>query len=383
MPGSATPSTAATAVRNIIVGLVFLAIVILLLLWLAGTFAPKIDAAHAYGSTAPARPVGDTPLVAARLIRTPVVEPAVGTIRAVHEIGVASKLLAKVVVLNVQAGQEMHEGDVLVRLDDEDLKARVQQAQAGVQAAQAARDQAQVEFERTKSLFDQGHAAPIEFERDQTRLKSAHADLERAQQGLREAETILGYATLRSPLTGKIVDKLVEAGDTVTPGQVLLTLYDPQRMQLVASVRESLTQRLQVGQTIGVRVDALEKTCEGQISEIVPEAQTASRTFQVKVTGPCPPGIYTGMFGRLLIPLDDQEVLVIPRAAVHEVGQLRIVAVAEKSNGQEVLRRRAVRLGKDYGDDVEVLSGLRSGEKVAVRAVPPANRSEASPAAQP
>ena len=64
------------------------------------------------------------------------------------------------------------------------------------------------------------------------------------------------------------------------------------------------------GQDIGVQVERLQEQCSGTVSEIVPEAQSNSRTFQVKVTGPCPPGIYSGMFGRILIPLGEEEVLV-------------------------------------------------------------------------
>jgi multidrug efflux pump subunit AcrA (membrane-fusion protein) len=108
------------------------------------------------------------------------------------------------------------------------------------------------------------------------------------------------------------------------------------------------------------------------VSEIVPEAQSASRTFAVKVTGPCPPGVYSGMFGRLLIPLGDEDVLVIPRAAVRRVGQLDIVDVAEPAGGAPdgkgrlVLRRRIVQLGRDFDDQVQVLSGLRVDEQVAL-----------------
>ena len=103
-----------------------------------------------------------------------------------------------------------------------------------------------------------------------------------------------------------MIDKKVDVGDMVTPGQMLVTLFDPKQMQLVASVRESLTRQLQVGQDIGVQVEGLNKQCSGTVSEIVPEAQSASRTFQVKVTGPCPAGIYSGMFGRILIPLEEE-----------------------------------------------------------------------------
>jgi len=315
------------------------------------------------------RSVGpDVKLVPVRTRRVPQVESAVGTIRAVHESSVASKLLARVVEVNVQAGQDVRTGAILVRLDDTDLQAQRRQAEAGVAAAGAARDQAQTEFNRIRELYERANASKTEFDQAETALKTATAELQRAEQTLAQVEAVLEYATIRSPIDGKIVDKLVEVGDTARPGQVLLTLYDPTRMQLVASVRESLTQRLSVGQTIGVQVDAINKTCDGLVSEIVPQAEAASRTFAVKVTGPCPPGVYSGMFGRLLIPLDEQEVLVIPRAAVRRVGQLDTVDVAESTADGPVLRRRGVQLGKSYGDEVEVLSGLRAAEQVAVAA---------------
>ena len=343
------------------IGVAFTAVAIFLLMALAGVFTEKIGSTH--GATQVAgRPVGDARLADVRVIQIPATETAVGTVRAVHESAVASKLLAKVEEVNVQAGQRVTEGDTLVRLDDEDLRARMEQTQAAVAAAASARDQAQIENDRVADLVGRNAAAPIEFERRQAALREAEAGLEEARQAQREAETVLSYATIAAPITGVIVDKQVEAGDMVTPGRVLLTLYDPTRMQLVASVRESLTQRLKIGGTIGVKIDVLDKACEGRISEIVPEAEAASRSFQVKVTGPCPPGVYSGMFGRLLIPLDDEQVLVAPRAAIRRVGQLHIVDVADGDR----LYRRVVQPGREFGDDIEILSGLRPGERVAV-----------------
>ena len=91
----------------------------------------------------------------------------------------------------------------------------------------------------------------------------------------------------------------------------------------------------------------------------MPEAQSNSRTFQVKVTGPCPPGIYSGMFGRILIPLDEEQVLVIPRRAVRNVGQLELVDVVR---GRPSDRGGSIRTGRRLGGDVEVLSGLAARE---------------------
>jgi len=360
MTRSITSSTVRRVLSRVALGAVFLVLVVLMMMWLMGTFHPKVRV----GERPPAggRPVEGVQVVPVRVLRVPATESAVGTIRAVRESSVASKILARVIEVKVKAGQKVAKEEVLVRLDDADLKARCQQAEAAAAAARANRDQAKTEFNRIEGLFKQNAAAKIELERATTALKAAEAELERTTQTLREAQTHLGYATLRSPLDGIVVDKKVESGDTVVPGQVLLTLYDPTQMQLVANVRESLTQRLQVGQMIAVEIESIRKTCQGQISEIVPEAQAASRTFSVKVTGPCPPGIYSGMFARLRIPLDEQEVLVVPQAAVRRVGQLDLVDVAEG----RMLYRRSVQLGRSFGPDVQILSGLRVGENVAV-----------------
>lgn len=361
-PASAARSSWST-LRSTLLGVLFTVVVGLLILWLAGVFHPKIPQRSGPAPHGAVRAIDEAALHEARLIRVPAIESAVGTVRAVHEAAIGSKLLAKVREIRVVAGQSVRRGDILVRLEDEDLRARVQQAAAAVESARAARDQARIELERVQRLFEQSSAAPIELERARTASDTALAELERAEHAHSEAQTLLSYATIVSPTDAVVIDKRVEAGDTVTPGQTLLTLYDPTRMQLVASVRESLASRLEVGQNIDVRLEALEQACVGQISEIVPAADPTSRSFTVKVTGPCPPGVRSGMFGRILIPLDPHEVLVIPRAAVRRVGQLDLVEVAEETG----LRRRTVQLGREFGDQVEVLAGLRAGERVAVR----------------
>jgi len=336
--------------------------VALLLLWLSGKFAPKVPV-----STATARSEGSAVegrVVPVRALRLPRSESAVGTIRAVHETSIGSKLLARVVEVNLKAGQRVQAGDVLVRLDDTDLQAKFQQAKAAVASAQALRAQADIDQKRAAKLIEAKAVSRQQYDTAVTALRSADADLRRAEEAVKELQATLDWATLRAPMGGIVIDKKVDVGDMVIPGQVLVTLFDPKRMQLVASVRESLAHKLQVGQDIGVHVEGLNKRCAGTVSEIVPEAQSASRAFQVKVTGPCPTGIYTGMFGRLLIPLEEEEVLVIPREAVRHVGQLELVEVVQKGEAS----RRAIRTGRTIDDDVEVLSGLRQGEQVVIPA---------------
>ncbi len=338
----------------------FIAGVVVLMLWLGGKFSPKVPATVAAGQS-PSTSAGWQP-VKVHFKSVPYSESAMGTIHAVHETSIGSKLLARVVEVNLKAGQKVQKGDVLVRLDDADLRAKLQQAKATVASIEANYAQAANDARRAAELLPLKAISRQGYEKAVAARDSLQADLLRSQETVKEVQAILDWATIRSPITGTVIDKKVDVGDMVTPGQILVTLFDPKHMELVASVRESLRDRLQVGQDIDVKLQNLDNCCKGTISEIVPEANSASRAFQVKVTGPCPRGVYSGMFGRILIPLQEEQVLVIPRRAVRSVGQLQLVEAVENSR----LTRRAIRTGRTFGDDVEVLSGLRVGEEVAL-----------------
>lgn len=333
--------------------------VILLLMLLAGTFEEKVRA----DGTGPKETAGGSAnTVEVVAVDLPQYEWAVGTVQAVHETTLGARLLASVRAVHVEAGQEVEAGEVLVELDDRDLDARLARAEAELAATQAVLDQAKTDYERISKLAASGSASPYELTSATNTLRSAQAEHQRSVEAKHEAEAVLSYATIRAPVAGRIVDKLVEVGDIVTAGQPLVTMYDPTRMQLVASVRESLRRRLEVGQSVQVKLDVLDHACEATVSEIVPEAETASRTFQVKVTGPCPPGVYPGMFGRLRIPVGTRTAVRVPEEAIQQVGQLDLVHVEDGNT----VRRRLVRLGRETEGGVEVISGLRPGERVVL-----------------
>jgi membrane fusion protein (multidrug efflux system) len=360
MTSHATPSSKAASLvgKSLFIGATILVLTVALL-FLAGVFHRKVPSeVDAKAKIDPA----SLKLVEVRSIRRPRYETAVGTIKAVHEAGVASRVLARVVEVNIKAGQTVQQGDVLMRLDDADLQARLKQAEAALTAAKANRQQAASEMARAESLWLSKAIAASEYDRAGTTLRTADAELSRATQAVQESEALLSYATLRSPMSGIVVDKKAEVGDTVVPGQVLATVYNPGKMQLIASVRESLALRLKVGQKVPGRLESLDQECEATISEIVPEAQSSSRSFIVKATGPCPSGVYSGMFGRLSIPLEEEDIVVVPQNAIQRVGQLEMIRVFEE--GRVV--RRSIRTGRLIGDQTEVLAGARPGEKMVL-----------------
>lgn len=329
-----------------------------ILMFLAGVFSPKVPTDDV-GAVARPVPAG-AQIVEVQLLRRPRFESAVGSIEPVHRSAVAAKILAKVLEVNVTAGQLVTAGEVLVRLSDDDLRSRLQQAQAALDSAQARLAQSRSDYQRASQLIQGNAISRAEFESLATAVRTSEAEVERASRAIDESKVFLDYATISAPFDGIVVDKQVQAGDTVSPGQTLLTIYDPNQMQLVANVRESLAMKLKVGQEVAAKLESLDHQCLAKVSEVVPQADIGSRSFQVKVTGPCPPGIYSGMFGRILLPLEEEQIVVIPAAAVRRVGQLTFVdCVAE-----DQLSRRHVQIGRVLENDLEILSGLQPGEHV-------------------
>ncbi len=329
---------------------------------LAGVFSPKVPAGT---GTAERRALpADARVVPVQLLRQPRYETAVGSIEPVHQSSVAAKILAKVLEVNVTAGQQVAAGDVLVRLADDDLRSRLQQAEAAHESAQARLAQARSDYQRASQLIQGNAISRAEFETLATSVRTGEAELERSARAIDETKIFLDYATIASPFDGIVVDKKVQAGDTVAPGQTLLTIYDPNQMQLVANVRESLATKLQIGQEVAARLESLDHECLATVREVVPQADVGSRSFQVKVSGPCPPGIYSGMFGRILLPLEEEQIIIIPASAVRRVGQLSMVDVVL----DKTLERRNVQLGRRLGEDIEVLSGLIVEELVLLPA---------------
>ncbi len=343
--------------------------VIGMLLWAAGVFHTKVH--HGESENTASLQPGST-LLQLQSVALPRYETAVGTIQAVHEAAVASKILARVEEVNVTAGQKVRAGDILVKLLDQDLRAKLAQIESNLVSAQAKQSQAQSEFQRANSLLAQAAISQSEYQAREADIRSANAEVERSKQAIEEAKIQLSFATIAAPFDGIVVDKQVKAGDTAVPGQVLFRIYDPTQMQLVAQVRESLALSLRPGQTITASLDALNYETQATISEVVPQANSATHSFEVKVIGPVPEGIYSGMFGRLKLPLGTEEAILVPKDSILRIGQLSMVQVAQ---GDQIVRRN-VQLGREFQNQIQILAGLRAGEIIAIKE---ASKSDASP----
>jgi RND family efflux transporter MFP subunit len=359
-PKPATPHPPRRGLRRAFLSVILVALVVVLMLWLFGAFHAKVGTQPAAAPPKPA-PTGAA-MFAVQKVRVTDTETASGQVTPVHEANVAAQIMEKITEINVKPGQVVKKGDVLVRLDDKVLQSRVQQAKAVLDATTAAVTEAKGEALRSQQLAGKGIVSQSDLDHAQTVLKTAEAARDGAEKAVREAEATVAFAVIRSPMDGTVIDKRAEVGDMAKAGQVLVTLYD--EMQVIANVRESLIGRLKEGQPIQVQIERCNLTCTGTVSEIVSEGDPLARTFPVKVIGECRPEVRKGMYAKLVIPLDPVELLVIPQSAVTRVGQLDTVTVVE-GGGTE---RRTVQLGRtltvDKREMVQVLAGLREGEKV-------------------
>jgi RND family efflux transporter MFP subunit len=294
---------------------------------------------------------------------------AVGTVRPRTEIRIEAQVAAQVravsvnpgdAAVSVNPGDAVRQNQVLIKLDNRRYLSRLDQAKQAAIAAKAGFTRAETEYKRIYTYFQAQAATARDLEKAEEVLTSAKAGIMRAEEVVREAEIALGYTIIKAPETGKVLKRLVESGDLAAPGKPLLILETSGTFRLEAHVREGLIKNVKPKTVLRVAIDALQKSTEATVEEIVPYADPATRTFLVKTSLPDLTGLYPGMFGKLLVPVQEHQVIVIPSKAVRHVGQLELVSVKEN----DIWQTRYIKTGKTMKEMVEVLSGLSGGETI-------------------
>jgi len=355
-------SSAGRLLKTLVPFVVGLGGLVLLIAWLAGAFESKI----APGTPSASLPqLTDQPTDVVHEVTKDYIEEAIGTLKAASRTIISAKVLATIDAITVSAGEQVKEGDVLVKLDDKDLQARLKQAEQVLIAATATRKEAETSYARVKPLIAKNAATQVQLDEAVRRLEVSRAEELRAEQGVKEAAVLLSYATIKAPKSGRIVDRFAEPGDTSHPGEPILVLYDASSLRLEAPVLERLAVKLSPGDKVNVYIDALDREVEATIDEIVPQADAPSRSFLVKASLPRSDDLYEGMFGRLRIPAGQRRHLCLATDAIHRVGQLEFVDVVDE-DGQ--IEKRFIKTGRlGMPGRIEVLSGLKAGERVVLQ----------------
>lgn len=306
------------------------------------TACGKHEAPHAAASAMTAATVKTQP---AALQAHTATEEVVGTVRSKQRAVVEAKVSGRVLEYTATPGAMVKAGDLLARLDVQEIQAKVDQARAML-------DQAKRDFDRQKQLIASNATTRQEFDAADARVKIGTG-------AVSEAETMMSYAKVTAPFDGVVTRKLADVGDLAMPGKPLLEIEAPTSLRFEADLPEAILDRVKLGEKMPVR---LAKVIEGTVSEISPVADPVSRTFNVKFDLPPTEGLRTGQFGRVSVPVAEVKLLLVPQSAVLKRGQMELVFVAKDGNAA----LRLVKTGKVLEDRVEVLSGLEEGEQVIV-----------------
>ena len=299
-------------------------------------------------------------------LRRPTLYEAVGTVRSRATATVASQIGGRIVAVGVDAGTEVVVGEELARIEEKEFKSRLEQARSALRAAEAGRDQADTSYARIVKLSKVKAATQEQLEAAMSGAKQAAANADAASQRLHEAQIAYEHTRVTSPISGVVQQRLVDPGDLALPGKALFVIHHPEDLRLEANVREGVIDRIRMGQQVAVELVATRQSVTGTVSEIVPSADSVSRSFQVKVTLPHSDGLYPGMFGKLVIPIGEREAIVVPSAAIIRVGQLTTV----RAQVGDRWERRYVSIGDERDGRVEVLAGLSPGDSIGWDAAP-------------
>ena len=314
----------------------------------------------------------EVPTIAAEtgtVARRDLVEPLLvrGAIAAPpnEDVKLASQVPGRVVAMSVAEGDSVRAGQVVAEIETPPLEDQQRQARAALAQAKAALENARLNLARTERLFERGIAAGKEIEDARAQAAAAEAGLEQAEAALATADRQLGRAHVRSPISGQVVKRFVGVGEQVdgTPGQPLLEVANVDRVEVAAHVAADHLGRVRVGQSAAIVSDAWpDRTFDGEVIAIAPAVDPATNAALVRIRVKNPERrLKIGMFAQARIGLSEKKgVLVVPPSAVSKGDEGAAVYVV---SGEEAVRT-PVKIGLETPEAVELLSGVKEGQRV-------------------
>lgn len=338
-----------------------------------------------------------------------------GTIKSENEISVVAKVGGRVKDIYLKEGDLVKRGQLLIKLEDEEIQAQLsqvraaydlartqlqlaqtgarpqekKQAESAVDMAKAGRDMAEASYLRMKNLYETKAISRQQFEQVETQYKISGAQLDSALQqqsvvdeGARKenkeaaeaqvaqakaaveyVETMLKSMSIFAPTDGVIFMKMIDKGEMASPGYPLLILVDNNNLYLEAQIGEKDFEKVKINQAVKFQVDAIpSRNFSGKVIKINPVITEFSRSFKLKIRIE-DKDIKSGMFARgEVITQEKKEVVIVPRECIKKAGEKNIVFTVEDKKA----KKNEIKIGIINDTIVEVLEGIREGEEIVV-----------------
>lgn len=359
------------------------------------------------------------------IARTHILSPQpeyIGNTAPFRVVSVRSQVEGRLISLNLDIGDTVQRGKIISQLDDTLLLTAVKQAEAQLATTESevaraitqvnnARAQvektrlelvqAKADSHRLTQLYKEGAIPEQNAQQAQTKartaaqaLRAAMAQVSTEKQAVAAAQGRVfaqkasvsaaqerrSYARLISPITGVVTEKVTEPGNLLQPGSEVLKVADFSRVKVVAQVSELELAKIQVGQSVEVKLDAFpDEKFIGKVARISPTADTTARLIPIEIVMPNRGGkVGSGLLARVSFTTQTKQRVVIPETAISSQDkkpQLEnnnsTLFVVENTGQKTTVKQRQVSLGKIANGKIEILSGLQPGENYVVRSSKP------------
>lgn len=313
---------------------------------------------------AAAQPAGT--IYIARDSVVPASSEASGIAEPVAQATVSTKLMGTVLAVLVKEGDRVRAGQVLARIDARDLDAKRRQVQAGIAGAEAMEREAQLMAARMRALYADSAAPKAQLDAAESGLARAEAGVEAARAGEAELDAVAGYSVIRAPFTGVVTQRFVDPGAFAAPGAPLVSLQDDSRLRLSVTIAPSMARTVRRGARVDAAVEGVPVTAI--VEGVVPTAMGSLYTINA-IAENRDGGLVAGGSATVAVGEGTRHALLVPTAAIRREGELTGVALRRGTT-----TTRWVRLGRTFGESVEVLSGLTAGDTVLVPIAPSGGR---------
>ena len=292
-----------------------------------------------------------------------------GKIEAVKSANISTRMMGYVDNIYVGVGDKVRNGQLLMSVNNADVSAQLAQVNAGITEAEAAFKNAEKDYNRFTTLFKENSASQKELDDITANYKMAKARLESAKQMRNGVNAQMDYANIRAPFDGVVTNKFINAGDMANPSMPLLEVESPGKYQVLAMVPESEILAIKNDSEVTVEIKALNKNVLGKVTEVSTSSKNTGGQYLVKVIiDKTDAQLLSGMYATVQFPVarkTTSSAVMIPIESIVKNGQLTGIYTVSQSNTALL---RWLRLGRTFGDQVEVLSGLSADEQYIVSA---------------
>jgi RND family efflux transporter MFP subunit len=286
-----------------------------------------------------------------------------GVVEAINQATVSAQTSGRVIELPYDVNDTVPEGAVIARFTDVEQISAKSRAQALIASAQANYDEAQASYKRIAEVYARQLVAKAQLDQERARRDAAKAALEAARAQLREVGQQMDYTIVRAPYSGIVTERYVQIGESVRPGQPLITGVSLSDLRVSVQVPQSAIGPIRARQAADILLDGDGgRRAKASKVTVFPYADPATHTFTVRLELPGDDtGLYPGMTVKAAFATGEVERLSVPAGALVERGELVGLYLVDGAS----VSLRQVRIGQRHDGRVEVLAGLAAGEHYA------------------